>query len=520
MTRRLIALAIALCMLLCCGMVASAEDIYPLEGKSLSVLTTVDSDLALFGYSSYADTPGFQQWQAATGVDVTITEVVDEAALQLRVASGDLADIVRGNKGFYPKGFAAMLDDGVATVLTDKLPEYAPNYWAFLNSSENIFNSAAVEMDGNLEIISFAGNFYPETSPFRNYAGIIVRKDFMDTLGMDAIVTADDFTTYLRRCKDELGVSTPLMAQNTMMRYLWRYGEVTSPFGLPAAYGYQVDGVYHFGAYEPEFKDVLVWLNGLYTEGLMDPNFTVTDNATAVAAMTNGDSAAISAMTSRFQVITKATEDENMKLTAIPSLVAKEGDVPFMSYAVTISSTSFWCFVTDVCEDTETALRFLDYLYTPAGMDLANYGIEGTTFEYDADGAPQFTEFVTNNPDGFAIDPIMRSYGLTNWSCIHRQEYSEKRFPMEEQREGCAIWADSDYNKYMVGYSSVPADLQEENTRLWTDIETYLNEHIANLISGTDSLDDYDAFTDGLRQLGIERYIEIQQLAIDPYYNK
>ena len=520
MTRRLTALAIALCLLLSCGIAASAESIYPMEGKTVSVLTTIDGDLALFGYSSYADAPGFQAWQKATGVDVTITEVVDASALQLQIASGDLADIIRADRNFYSKGIASMVDDGVATVLTEQLPEYAPNYWEFLNSSENIYNSAAVELDGNLEIVSFAGNFYPETSPFRNYAGIMVRKDFMDKLGMDAIVTLDDFTTYLRRCKDELGVETPLMAQNSMMRYLWRYGLVTSPFGLPAGYGYQVDGTFHFGAYEPEFKDVLAWLNSLYTDGLLDPNFTVTDNATAVAAMSSGTSAAISAMTSRFQVIKNAAEDENLQLTAIPSLVAKAGDVPYMSYAVTISSNSFWCFVTDECEDIETALRFLDYLYTPEGKDLANYGTEGVTFEYDDEGNAQFTDFVTNNPDGFAIDPIMRSYGLTNWSCIHRQEYSEKRFPLAEQREGCAIWASSDYNKYMVGYSSVPADLQEENTRLWTDIDTYLNEHIANFISGIDSLDTYDAYIEGLKALGMDRYIEIQQIAIDPYYNK
>ena len=517
MIRRLTAIAVALCLLLCCA-VASADSIYPMEGKSLTVLTTVDSDLALFGFSSYADTPGFQQWQKATGVDVAITEVVDTSALLLQLAGGDLPDIVRCGKNFYPKGFAAMVDEGVATVLTDKLPEYAPNYWAFLNSSENIYNSAALAMDGSLEIISFAGNFYPETSPFRNYGGILVRKDFMDKLGMDAIVTLDDFTTYLRRCKEELGVSTPLMSQDYQARYVWQTGLITSPFGLVSAGAYQVDGVYHYGAYEPEFKDVLSYLHDLYTEGLMDPNFAVTDANTAIAAMTSGDSCAIRGMTSYFQNIKNAANNDEMQLTAIPALVAKEGDVPFMSFATTITSNSFWCFVTDECKDVETALRFMDYLYTPEGMDLANYGIEGETFEYDADGNPKFTEFVTNNPDGYAVDPIMRSYGLINWSCIHRQAFSEQRFPLPEQREACNIWAASDYNKYMISYSSVPADLQEENTRLWTDLETYMNEHVANIITGADSLDTFDDYIAGMKALGMDRYIEIQQLAIDPYY--
>ena len=49
--------------------------------------------------------------------------------------------------------------------------------------------------------------------------------------------------------------------------------------------------------------------------------------------------------------------------------------------------------------------------------------------------------------------------------------------------------------------------------------ETYLKEHIANFISGTESLDNFDAYIDGLRQLGMDRYIEIMQAAIDPYFD-
>ena len=348
---------------------------------------------------------------------------------------------------------------------------------------------------------------------------MIVRKDFMDKLDIESITTLDEFTEYLSRCKSELGVQTPLMSANNMNEYIWNYGYFTSAFGLPCASNYQVNGEFHFGAYEPQFKDYLEYMHQLYVDGLFDPNFAVTDNAIAVAAMTNGTSAAISAMVSRFQVITNAATEEGFQLTAIPSLTANEGEKAYMSYATAITGTTFWCFITKKCKDIEAALRFFDYLYTPKGMDLANYGIEGVTYNYDENGNVVLTDFMAHNPDGFAIDPIARSYGLVNWSCIHRRAFSENRFPMQEQRDACVIWADSQYNDYMISYSSIPSDMQAEYTRIWTELQTYLKEHIANFISGTESLDNFDAYIDGLRQLGMDRYIEIMQAAIDPYFD-
>ena len=57
----------------------------------------------------------------------------------------------------------------------------------------------------------------------------MVRKDFMDKLGMEKITTVDEFYTFCR-CKNELGVPTPLMSQNTLNEFIWNHGYFTSPF--------------------------------------------------------------------------------------------------------------------------------------------------------------------------------------------------------------------------------------------------------------------------------------------------
>ena len=56
-----------------------------------------------------------------------------------------------------------------------------------------------------------------------------------------------------------------------------------------------------------------------------------------------------------------------------------------------------------------------------------------------------------------------------------------------------------------------------EYSSLFTDISTYVDECNVKFIMGQMSLDDYDAYRDTLKKMGIERCIELQQAALDRY---
>ena len=59
-----------------------------------------------------------------------------------------------------------------------------------------------------------------------------------------------------------------------------------------------------------------------------------------------------------------------------------------------------------------------------------------------------------------------------------------------------------------------------EYASLYTDIETYVQESNVKFIMGQMSLDDYDSYRETLKQMQIERCIELQQAALDRYYNR
>lgn len=493
---------------------------YPMDTDYvLKILRYLDKDITLAGYSTYADCPGFKAWQEQTGIKVEITEPADETALLLQLSSGDLPDIVVGGKEFYAGGHGKMVDDGVAQVITEDLPKYAPAYWEFINSDPLYYNSAASVIDNKTEFIAFASNAYPLDSPYRYFAGMIGRKDLMDKLGYTTIKTADQFYNFLKDCKEKEGIKIPLIGEAGRMKVLWNDGYVTSPFGLVTASQYQVDGKYHYGAYEPEFKGVLEWLNMLYNEGLMDPNFAVTDNATAMAAMASGESAVASVMCSRFQTILSSTQIEGFDLTALPSLAKDENSIAMYGYDVGAFVTGSWMYITEEA-NVEVALRFCDYLWTPEGLALSNFGTEGRSFTYDENGNEKYTELVTNNPDGIALDPMTRTEGCLNWSTIHQIKMSENRFPLQQQKDGVVIWSQSDVAKYRIYFYAIPSELESERATLKTEIGTYINEMVANFISGVEPLSNFDQYLANLKSLGMDRYMEIMQQAIDPYYAK
>ena len=63
-------------------------------------------------------------------------------------------------------------------------------------------------------------------------------------------------------------------------------------------------------------------------------------------------------------------------------------------------------YITTSCKNPELAAKWLDYQYSDEGCFLNWYGTEGESWTYGADGTPQFTELITNNPDGLPMTEL------------------------------------------------------------------------------------------------------------------
>lgn len=518
---RLLALILTLALSMMLSVCAAvAEDVsYPVEGDlKLTLVRRADPDLPTVGISSYNESPGVKALIEQTGIALDVIEPADDNALKVYLASGNLADIVIMNiRNAYPGDVGGMVADGIASDLTDDLPRYAPDYWAFINSNP-AYLSIAREPDGHY--YGIPGTIYPDGSPYRHWFGLVARKEYLDQLGMEAPTTADEIYTFLKRCKEELGVETPFMADEFRLRHMFDYdGSLSSPFGLVMTGRYVKDGTVHYGQYEPEFKEMLIWLNKLHTEGLFDPNFTLTDEPTAHAAILSGKSALMVTAASRVANLMKSADADDFTLLGLSSLQQADGSQAFYCFASTYVEGSFTAFIPESTspEKRIAALKLLNYLFTENGHMLTNFGVEGETYEM-VDGVPTLTEFMTNNPDGKPLDGMLRAYAMLNWPMWYEPGLLEQRYAMPEQRQSIEAWAEADTDIYQIQNTSIAPEFVDEYARLWTDIDTYIKEYRAQFIAGSKAPDTFESeYLPTLQQMGMDRVLEIYQLSYDMY---
>jgi putative aldouronate transport system substrate-binding protein len=173
--------------------------------------------------------------------------------------------------------------------------------------------------------------------------------------------------------------------------------------------------------------------------------------------------------------------------------------------------------ITTACENPELAMQWCDFWYTEDGVLLANYGVEGESFEFDENGIPYITELVTNNPDGLSLMDTQFMYTTDSVNRINdvtktRSTYTEAGLAARD------IW---DYNRDDANTypeaAALTADEADEHSSIYSDINTYLQENIAQFMTGAKDMDQWDSFVETLYDMGIEDCIALKQAAYDRY---
>ena len=494
---------------------AAAGISYPVEGSPTISWGLLRKSQWSDRYDSFTDLPLGKALQERTGYTIEAVHVDNNQAMNLMIASGDLPDIFTYQlMNQYNGKEAQAVKDGIIMGMTPEfLQENAPDYWAYLEANEDV-KRALLTNDG--EIVAFA--FVREPGASRSVQTLMVRDDWCEELGMELPETADEFYAMLKGFKEQLGVEIPLALPIGHLQGALNNGFLTQPFGVLSRDKYQVDGKVIFGYMQPEYKDVLAWLNKLYEEGLMDPNFTTMDSDTLTAYMLSGDSGAtagpIGSMLGTYLTTNKDIEDYS--LAPIKPLVANKGDRPKFGHMQNLNVGPN-AYITMNCKDPAAAARFLNYGYTDEGKKLYNSGIEGVTYNI-VDGQPVLTDLVTNNPDGLTTTQVLAEYTLS-WDG-GPFEAKESKYELPEQQEAFKMNGDTDAALYKMPETVIADEDSDEYARLASEINTYRDETEIKFIRGEMSLDQFDEYLATLDRMGGSRLLEIEQNALDVYNSK
>lgn len=514
--KKILATLLALCMVLgACS--ALAEVTYPVEtSTTLTIWKQLDGSIADGGYTTSMDTPGFKAWCEKSGIQVELKEFADATSLVLSLnGATTLPDMFMFNAGRdYNGGVAGLIaDEMVQEIEPAMLEQYAPDYWAYINKP--IYMNEITQLDGKMYYL--AGHIFEEKSPYRYWRGLFYRQDILDAIGRDVPQTIDEFYDTLVAMKEH-GVETPFVFQGkTDLRDCLKNGELTSAFGLVNTAEYQVDGQWHFGAYEPEYKDVLAFMKKLYDEGLISVDYLSMEEATSRAMFCTGEAGVMYGNNSRLNTYLSSLE-EGSSMVGGYVIHAEDQDHAMFSYADPMTTSDDITFISADCKNVELCMELYNYLYTEEGNMIRNYGIEGESYTIGEDGKPQYTDLVLHNPDGHSMDGVARSYALINWPGIHANDQLAMRHPEGSQIVAYERWSGTDHDEHVVIHTAVLDEYLDEYTDLWTDINLYIDECRAKFISGEMSIEnDFDAYIDTLKSMGMDRVCEIKQITLDAH---
>ena len=482
------------------------------EPVTLTYFNADDTNAAIIT-NDWNDNEFYQEMERRTGVHLdfdTVSSADYQTNFNLMIASGKLADLIYVGASYYAEGVDAAIDDGYFLDLTDKVDEYMPNYNA-IRTSDIQYELLSTTDSGRLGAV-----YELRQSKQGPWLGLWIRQDWLDDLGLDTPVTFDDYHEVLTAFKEEKGATAPLI-----LNWSGSDGEFgTMSGGLNVLNSWQLDetGKVNFGPYMDAWKEYVTIMHQWYEEGLIDPDFMATDERTAdMAKVVTGASGLFAALYTMPSVYEASSEDPNMNLAPVNPPVKNEGDE--IHIRLRDSYTSGNTAISADCENWEVALRYLDYLYTEEGALLANYGVEGDTFEFDENGDPVYTDKIVNNENGWTMTQTVASYlcpsaGIANWS-----DWTRELAGVPEKDQACYdVWSEFSDDWRLPSSVTLTQEESTERAALYADISTIVKEQTAQFISGAlDIESNWDAYISALEASGMERAIEITQAAYDRY---
>ena len=319
-----------------------------------------------------------------------------DANLMVSMETNTIADIIIFNQTSYYINAAVsnLLLDWNEMNIYDEYGTYIQEYL-----SQSVDRVAGLTED-NL-VRGIGSNIFLGESPqaYVQYGGDI-RWDLYAKLGYPAISTLEDYVEVFQ----DMQSLYPMTEEGRQVYALSLFPDWDNELSYFASaiagmYGYEQMGTGYYDATDGTWQDsmdrngiyirVLRYLNSLYRAGLIDPDSAVQTYDNALGKYQSG-AVLYSPMrllgSTVYNTMTHLSEGKAM-YSCLP-----EDAVPVASYESVYGDDNIWC-IGNTSVYPEVCMQLLNWLFSPEGKMVANYGPQGITWDYDEQGNPFFTEF-------------------------------------------------------------------------------------------------------------------------------
>lgn len=565
LTAKLLSLLLALAMLM--GMTAGLAESDAVE---LTIFCTLDANSGIdannLWWWRYAE---YRLAQKGINVKLNVTGAVGEEATTgkaLRLGSGNLPDVMWGFTMSGPEIVLYGDGDGVMLDFTPYLNETdMPNAYECSQTNGADAFAASISPKGKIYgmpyVVDRTLGWLAGSSP--NFNMLWINTTMLEQLGYEMPTTKDDLLTVLRAAKEyetESGKEMiPLLASDggnlnmVTFAYLGFYG-------TDQVYGIQPgikDGAITLPVFTEEYEEYLEFFHTLYEEGLISTEYFTMDGETQKALAKEGN---FLIYASGLNEITDVPEVFK-QYTALAPITFDEGVVPAASVTVPYTCNRVWA--SAKTEHPEEVAALLDLLYddeammcyfygpvlndplglteawqiNEAGNDLVHAQV-GAEKQYSTLNERQwaviapcglvgdcstYTFYAKNVVAGLDFNLAYDEYD----DCITGKKVTLTNKSGYKEKYDNSVDAYYRLNRYYAWINNLTtvrismlyctAEESERITDIQSVLDSYIRENFAKFVTGGRSLDEFDAYQEELKQLGIEELLDIYQRGYQPY---
>lgn len=436
----------------------------------------------------------------------------------LVIASGDYPDVISNFYKYYTNGIQDGIEQEIIIDMDEPIREYMPNYMNIVNSDPEITRQASTD-DGKIWGVQLISN--PVQDSFN---GPIARADLMEKYGIDKLTTLDDWENYLTQCvQNEAECARgALLLMNTgfMSNYTTPSFTISSAFdsGTVDTPWIVIDGQVIYSPVTDGYKDYLKRMNDWYEKGLVYRDFASYQQTFGQASMmSTGEVTLADGFYNSIDDTESDATVEGLRVKAVPYPVQKEGDTIHLRNYTYQVRPEYAMVISTACQYVEEVCKYFDYMWTEEGIRLVNYGPEGVTWNWGPDGKIEFTDVITNDPDGNSVKSMFTYYGTFNF-CTYN-DWTREAITLSDDCMSCLdLWASCGDKDYVMPNVTLNTEESETYGAIFSNVNTHVSEMTLRFINGTDDIDaGWDEYVAQVEGMGIQKVIDCYQAAYERY---
>lgn len=504
-------LALVLALLLCltaCAASAEGEHFYtgtaPVveETTTLTMLSCNDGSLI----DDISDMTWTQEMLKRTNIDLD-AELIPSSAytdvLKPRLAAGsDLPDLIKvGDDKTMTYCGAGLFYD--MTELVNEIG-YGVKYWTEQPGFENLLEQMTAA-DGRI--------YYITTLYGGSLRALTVNRVWAEAAGVDVndltIENLDKYFHYvLENDMNGDGDTTDEVPLFSRSDHIYGWG-VYWDLDLYGTYQTHEDGTVTCAYTDDSYRLFLEQMNRWYEEGILYNEYMTANSEVQSNMIANN----------RIGCHWQFNEADTFNVTLNPDW--RYGDEPVYqtvdivpavgkhtAYGRTNTACAGGFAISADCEHPEAAFAFLDYQLTPECYTLVTVGVEGEDYTFDENGMMLLSDEYLANEDGYRKKHGMNMmafpvpqlgvnyYWSTNWNSM--------KFDF--------LAAHEDANTLQPMNNYFMTEEQAEIISMYaTDLTTYFSENLTAFITGSRSLDTWDEYVAGAKNLNVDEVLAVYQ---------